>query len=150
MLDFAKKTGYIDPMPDTSQPKLRIINSDGALKYELIVHDSAAESSFPDSHVYLEVLESLIVNADLTFWEKFDGQVSANEYFSTVLTALIKAWVYYGRWNGVESEGLIHVHQELNYMLSELKRGGHLPETVDNPPDEETDEGAESEEQPLN
>lgn len=124
-------------MNEPAKPKMRIV-SGGC---DIIVQAANSESSFPDSHIILEVIETLIEFADLSFWEKFEGQVTPDEFFSAVLIRLARAWKAHAHWDERDPPNLIHVRRTLTEMLEELADGGHLPEQMDLPvEDEDQDE----------
>ena len=126
-------------------------NSDDAPPYklkvilggcEVIIQRANSESSLPGSHVILEAIETLIESADISFWTKFDDELTPEEFFANVLSRLAMAWKAYRDWDERDYKQLTP-HELLTEMLAELREGNHLPERLPYAAESDEDEDLE-------
>ena len=109
---------------------------------EVIIQRADSKRSLPGSHVILEAIETLIECADISFWIKFDDELTPEEFFASVLTRLAMAWKGYRDWDERDYKQLTP-HELLTEMLEELSEGHHLPERLPYAADSDEDEDLE-------
>ena len=98
--------------------------------------------SLSGSHVILKAIETLIESADISFWTKFDDELTPEEFFANVLSRLAMAWKTYRDWDERDYKQLTP-HELLTEMLAELREGNHLPERLPYAAESDEDEDLE-------